>query len=79
MSWYVGSPPTLVRKGIGKEDLMFVTLKIVLENRFLWWSMVVSFTLCGSADKKIGLGQFLKFELGSDGLVCNLKSPILRG
>ena len=32
MYWYVGSPSTLVRKGIKKEDLMSVTFEMVLKT-----------------------------------------------
>ena len=51
MSWYVGSPSTLVRKGIYKEELIYVTFDMVLETHFLWWSLVVRLTLCGSGEK----------------------------
>ena len=41
MSLYVVSPSNFVRKGIGKEDLMSVAFNMVLNNNFLWQSLLV--------------------------------------
>ena len=59
MSWYVGSPSTLVRKVVDKEKFMYVTFNMVLDNHFLWWILLVRWTLCGSGYKTLGSDTFL--------------------
>ena len=43
MSLYIGYPLTLVRKGIGNEELMSISFDMVMliETQFFYWSLVV--------------------------------------
>ena len=43
MSLYIGYPSTLVRKGIGNEELMSISFDMVMliETQFFYWSLVV--------------------------------------
>ena len=79
MSWYVGYPSTLVRKGIGKKDLMSIAFEMVLGTHFLWWILLVILSFWGRGYANLGLNTFLLVELGSDGCEWNLKSLMLRG
>ena len=59
MSWYFGSPSTLVIKLIGEEDFIYVVFNMVLDTHFLWCSLVVSYMMCGSGDENLGSHIFL--------------------
>ena len=60
MSFYVGFPSTLVRKGIGNEDLMSVAfdMVMVLKTKFLWYILVICFDAVRKLRRKCWLDLF---------------------